>query len=124
VTASSRILIVVATALLPASLFAQQPAPAQPDSDLRCAAWAAVAAGANEDNPEAAAGFSMAMVWFAGRYEGATAIPFEQSLTADYLNELEPELAAIEQECLPRILEMGERFERWGAELMESALQE
>jgi hypothetical protein len=57
------------------------------------------------------------MVWFLGRYEAATGIRFEDSLTADYVLEFEPKLQAAQTECLPRMQEMGRRLEDLGGKL-------
>jgi hypothetical protein len=91
-----------------------------PDADLRCAAWAAVAAGLSKDEPEAATAFAVTLAWFLARYEGATGKRFEEAMTPEYLNRLEPELPAIQAACLPRMQEMGERLSDWGAVLQNS----
>jgi hypothetical protein len=107
------------TAVAALALLASAPALAQAstsDSDLRCAAWAAFVVGSNPE-PEVQSAFSIAMVWFLGRYEAATGIRFEDSLTADYVLEFEPKLQAAQTECLPRMQEMGRRLEDLGGKL-------
>ena len=110
--------ILLAAVALAVSVPAQaQPAAPGPEDDLRCAAWAAIVAGINKDDPEIATAFGMALAWFVARYEGATGKPFEEAMTPEYINALAPELATIEQACRPRMQEMGARFTEWGAKL-------
>lgn len=112
-------------AVLTAALAVATPVRAQEvdtsDSDLRCAVWSAMALGANE-RQEAATAFSMALVWFLGRYEAATGRRYEEALTPDYVQSLVPDIEAIELECQPRMREMGLRLEGWGRTLEESGL--
>jgi hypothetical protein len=112
-------LLLVAAALALAVPAHAQPAPAAggPDEDLRCAAWAAVVLGVKKDDPDVAAGFGMALAWFVARYEGATGKRFEDALSAEYVDSLAPDLTTIEQSCLPRMQEMGQRFTEWGTKL-------
>lgn len=108
----------VPLALALASSVQAQPTPTgAPEDDLRCAAWAAVALGLNKEDPEVASGLGMALAWFTARYEGATGKPFEEAMTAEYLEALTPELEAIGQACAPRMQEIGERFSNWGSKL-------
>lgn len=113
---------VLAIAALSAASVAQaQPSTVQPDEDLKCAAWAAVVVGANQDKPEVVNAFSIAFAWFLARYEGATGRAFEQNLSADYLDSLAPELQEIEKICMPRMQEMGTRMTEWGQKIQSSA---
>lgn len=112
-----RIVLAAAAFALATPALGQAPASHSPDEDLRCAAWAAIVLGINQDDPEVATGFGMALAWFVARYEGATGKPFEQAMTAEFLDSLAPELEVIEQACQPRMQEMGARFSDWGAQL-------
>lgn len=91
-----------------------------PDEDLRCAAWAAVGAGIYQDDPQIGPGFAVALAWFIARYEGATGKPFEEAMTPEFLDSLQPELQAIQDVCKPRVQEMSDRLTNWAAALRNS----
>ena len=107
-----------ALAMLAASANAQQPDTSA--SDLRCATWAAVMGGSIDD-PEAQQAFQLALSWFTGRYEAATGIRFEEAMTADYITALQTEMAAVDAECRPRMIDFGNRMTEWGAKLQQEA---
>ena len=116
-----------AAALL--ALAAASPALTQASSDdaaaedLRCATWAAIAIGVNEENPEIAAGLSSALTWFLGSYEAATGVPFEDALTPEYIAGLAPEIGAIEPVCQQRVKDLGGRLQEWGKYLQGAELR-
>ncbi|HWK41160.1 MAG TPA: hypothetical protein VNR60_04450 [Croceibacterium sp.] len=96
----------------------------EPEQNLRCAVWAAMVLGNNQDNAQVAVGFSMAVGWFSALYEGATGKRFEDTMTPEYVTSLVPDIEAIENGCKPRMQEMGQRFSDWGAKLQEAGRQQ
>jgi hypothetical protein len=112
---------VAALSLAAGPAYAQSAAiPKEAEANLRCAVWAGVILGNNRDNAEVAAGFGMALGWFTALYEGMTGKPFEQAITAAYINSVMPEIEAIEVDCKVRMQNMGQRFSDWGETLQQS----
>ena len=103
--------------LAPGSLQAQKST--TPADDLRCAAWAAITLGRNED-PEAKSTLTIAVFLFLGRYEAATGIPFERALTPEYLDDQAAEILAAGEECQARVAEMADRMSKHGDNLQQS----
>jgi hypothetical protein len=109
---------IVGFALLAPSPALSQESNAAAD-DLRCAAWAAAAIAQNDD-AQVQTGLTAALLWFLGRYEVATGIPFEQALTPEYINGLGADLFAAEEGCRARIVAMAERMSEHGQILQQS----
>jgi hypothetical protein len=89
-------------------------APASVESDLRCAGWAAMMAGTNQKDKDLANSMSIVLSYFIGRWEGATGKRFEQGLTADYINGNSAAIEGAQDECLPRMMDLGTRMTTWG----------
>ena len=115
-----RLLVIAAAALI----ICAAPAQAQDtsESDLRCATWAAIVLGVNEEDPAIQQAFSMALSWFLGRYEAATGIRFEDAMTPEYIVAIQPKLQAVEVECRERMSDYGDRMTRWGSQLQQSGV--
>ncbi len=71
-------------------------------------------AGTNQKDKELANSLSIVLAYFIGRWEGATGKPFEQGLTADYINGNSAAIEGAKDECLPRMMDLGTRMTTWG----------
>lgn len=91
---------------------------ASSESDLRCAVWSATIGGQTND-PVVLQAISMSLGWFAGRYEAGTGKPIEQGMTPEFVDSL-PDMDVLQAECLPRMEDMGRRFEALGTKLQEA----
>lgn len=114
---SGRLILASALAMLAVPALAEGPDTSA--SDLRCATWAAIMGGSIDD-PAAQHAFQLALSWFTGRYEAATGIRFEEAMTAAYITALQPDMATVDAECRPRMIEYGNRMSAWGESLQRA----
>ena len=106
--------------LMPAAAFAADAdtrigATGSAEQDVQCAAWAGYIVGTNDD-ADVKQGFSLAMTYFLGLYEGKTGQNFADRMVATaQLLDSDPSLIdALTPVCLPRTQDIGHRLSEFG----------
>ena len=92
-----------------------QPA-ATPADDLDCAMFTAIQAGQTED-AEARTGIIYSMLWFIGRWEGATNLKIDDVMTEQALAGAIPRTQELAGKCAARMMDFGERLGKMGDRL-------
>lgn len=87
-----------------------------PQDDLGCAFWTAAMVGNLKDG-EMKHGVSMAMVWFIGRWEGATGRPIEEGMNVANLAAITPKFDQLAKQCPQRMVAFGGRMQAMGEQL-------
>ncbi|WP_067787298.1 hypothetical protein [Paraurantiacibacter namhicola] len=110
--------LIAAAAILsvPAAVSAQTP-DADPQDDLKCAAWSAMIAGQMQDDEKTANAFGLAMTYFIGRYEGATGRDIAKDLTPEIVMDAAGNMEATTEFCAARMESLGRRMEGLGTAL-------
>jgi len=90
------------------------PVVADPRTYVECSAWAQVLAGQPDMENEVRAGLTYAAIFFLGRYEGMTGLPFQQALSTQEVNGIGQRLEAMNDACLPLMSDFGDRMNELG----------
>jgi hypothetical protein len=94
----------------------QQAQPVTAQDDLDCAFWTAAMVGSLKDE-NMKQGLSVAMVWFIGRWEGATGRPIEEGMTVANMALAMPRFSGLADQCPQRMIAFGGRVTALGEQL-------